>query len=69
MFGSDDGSNFKMFDSSAYGSGSKDLMFKDSTQTLYNVGSGSYEEYLGQDYVDTVRGTYPLGGSKYIFNS
>ena len=47
-----------MFDSSTYGG--KDLMFKDSTVRLYNVDSGSYLDYLGQDYVNTVQGTHDI---------
>ena len=54
-FKADEGSKFKMFDSSAYSG--KDLMFKDSTVGLYNVDAGSYTDYLGQDYVNTVKGT------------
>ena len=45
-----------MFDSSGYND--KDLMFKDSTVSLYNVDAGSYTDYLGQDYVNTVDGGY-----------
>ncbi len=59
-FGSDDGSGFKMFDSE---SGS-DLMFKDSTKMLYPVTAKTHQEYLGQDYVDTVKGTDP-----FVFDS
>ena len=57
-FKSDDGSDFKMFDSkkSTYGTGQKDLMFKDATINLYNTDSSTYQEYLGQDYVNTVEG-------------
>ena len=47
-----------MFDSSSYND--KDLMFKDSTVRLYNVDSGSYLDYLGQDYVNTVQGTHDI---------
>ena len=35
-------------------------MFKDSTVRLYNVDSGSYLDYLGQDYVNTVQGTHDI---------
>ena len=54
-------------------------MFKDSTVRLYNVDSGSYLDYLGQDYVNTVQGTHDIfykikiiylyGPSRLFFNT
>lgn len=50
LFGSDAGSDFKMFDSQAYSD--TDLLFKDSTQMLVDVGAqDTTEKWLSEEYV------------------
>lgn len=50
LFSSDTGSGFKLFDSAGY-EGS-DLLFKDSTQTLQDVGNlNTYDKWLSEEYI------------------
>ena len=43
-----------MFDSTPYGK--SDLLFKDSTQSLEDVTVDEYTDYLGPDYLGTLKG-------------
>nr|XP_054772790.1 melanotransferrin-like [Lytechinus pictus] len=53
QFGSDTGTGFKMFDSQAYGD--TDLLFKDSTQVLVDVGQQDTTlEWLSEEYVKSL---------------
>ena len=57
VFGSDDGTAFKMFDSADY-SGSN-LLFKDSTQSLVDVGNqDTYDKWLSEEYVQDLEALY-----------
>ncbi|XP_071485695.1 melanotransferrin-like [Diadema antillarum] len=50
LFGSDTGTNFKMFDSADFGG--SNLLFKDSTKHLSDVGDrDEYDTWLGADYL------------------
>lgn len=54
MYGNDSG-NFTLFDSKTK-YGKKDLLFKDSTVELLDVSSETYLEFLGDDYVNVLKG-------------
>uniref|UniRef100_A0A8C5MGX6 Melanotransferrin n=1 Tax=Leptobrachium leishanense TaxID=445787 RepID=A0A8C5MGX6_9ANUR len=54
-YGSDDNSEFKMYDSAIYNS--KDLIFKDSTNKIVPVKEKrTMENWLGTNYVDSIEG-------------
>ncbi|XP_075908527.1 melanotransferrin-like isoform X2 [Petromyzon marinus] len=55
QFGSDNGTRFKMFDSSGFQG--TDLLFKDSTVSLfYPEGRLSYKEWLGGGFLESMQG-------------
>lgn len=54
MYGNDSG-NFTLFDSKTK-YGKKDLLFKDSTVELLDVSNETYLEFLGDDYVNVLKG-------------
>lgn len=68
MYGNDSG-NFTLFDSKTK-YGKKDLLFKDSTVELIDVSDKTYLEFLGDDYVNVLKGlkdcvgTDPTNGGK-----
>lgn len=47
-------SSFQMFSSEAYGQ--KNLLFKDSTLELVPIATQSYEAWLGQEYLQAMKG-------------
>ena len=55
LYGDDNNPNgFKMFDSSDFGS--SDLLFKDSTMQLLDVGTkDTYEKFLGDEYLEATK--------------
>ena len=53
---SNDSGSFALFDSSKYGADKKDLLFKDSTKELRDVSGKTYLEFLGNDYVEVLKG-------------
>ncbi|XP_053565014.1 melanotransferrin [Bombina bombina] len=50
----DDSTDFKMFSSSAYGG--SNLLFKDSTIELRPISNQTYQAWLGDDYLQAVKG-------------
>ena len=58
LYGNDSG-NFTLFDSAKYGK--KDLLFKDSTVELVDVSNNTYEEFLGEDYMNVIKGLSDCG--------
>lgn len=57
-FGSDDNSGFKLFDSEDY-EGS-DLLFKDSTASLVDVGNrNTYDTWLSKEYLEGLKAQDP----------
>ncbi|KAM3930230.1 melanotransferrin [Leptodactylus fuscus] len=54
-YGSDDSSEFKMFNSSNYNK--QDLIFKDSTNKIVPVNEQrTYEQWLGRNYIESIEG-------------
>lgn len=51
---SHEASSFQMFSSEAYGQ--KNLLFKDSTLELVPIATQSYEAWLGQEYLQAMKG-------------
>ena len=68
-YGNDTGSVFRMFDSSKWDG--KDLLFKDSTVKLIDVGGKTYDVFLGDSYLKDLEAlnacpTTPNSGTKLI---